>query len=245
MNISLFHRAALATLLTLVIVFSTLLAFEMRVKREHGEFMVLVNNEDFEVPQPFELDNKLKELDQSIEEMLQNENLHDNYKNIAVNKSREVDLEQTQTKITEQQSEEEYRKQLIKDAIGEDDFDKYITNKSEYVEQDIEVPANDSRKVVKKEVYTGPSNIVFYLDDREMLYLQVPVYLCQGEAKVTVKIVVLASGRVERTIIDTEATTTTDNCYIEAALGAAQNARFTKGKNAKQNGKIEFRFVAQ
>jgi len=245
MNISLFHRAALATLLTLFIVFSVLLIFEMRVKREHAEFMVLIDNEDIEEPKPFEREDKMKQLDQTIEEMLEAENLRDNHKNIAVNKSENPENEHTQTKIVEQQTEEEYQQQLIKNAIGEEEFDKYITNKPEYVEEEIVIPVDDTRKEVKKEVYTGPSNIVFYLDDRDMLYLKVPVYLCQGGAKVVVKIVVLASGSVERAQIDSETTTTADNCYLDAALRAAQNARFTKGKTARQNGKIEFRFVAQ
>lgn len=245
MGISLFHRAALATLLTLVIVFSVLLAFEMNVKREHAEFMVLVDEDDFAPPKPFEREEKMKELDESIEKMLENENLQENRKNIAVNKSKESTEKHTQTNISEKMSEEEYRQQLVKNALSNDEFDKYVINKPTYKEKDIDVPKDEERKEVKKEVYTGPSNIVFYLDNREMLYLHVPVYLCQGGANIIVKIVVLANGNVERAMVDEQLSSTTDECYIQAALNAAKNARFTNGKKTRQNGKIEFRFVAQ
>ncbi|MFO7864707.1 MAG: hypothetical protein R6U85_11940 [Salinivirgaceae bacterium] len=246
-HISLFHRAALATLLTLFVLFAVLLAFEMNAKRQHKEFFVLVDEENIEEPEPFEREKQMQEIDKSIEEMLEQEKYIDNRKNIAVNKANKPTEEQhTQTEMKKEVSEEEYRQQLIKNAIGDKEYEKFIENKPTYDEsEDIEVPVNDKPTEVKKEVYTGPSNIVFYLDGREIRYIDVPVYLCQGAAEIVVKIVVLANGAVLRTQLDEENSTSTDDCFINAALNAASSARFTSGNKQKQSGKIVFRFVAQ
>ncbi|PLX16331.1 MAG: hypothetical protein C0599_15505 [Salinivirgaceae bacterium] len=242
---SLFHRAALATLTTLIIVLSVLIAFEMNAKKNHKEFVVLVDEDDFEAPDPFEKEKKIEELDKSIEEMLKQEEYIDNRKNIAVNKAYDpTDDEHTQTKIKEDQTEEEYRQQLIKNAIGESDYDKYITNRDIYEEEEIVVPKETKPQDVKKEVYTGPSNIVFYLDDRELRYINIPVYLCQGSATITISIIVNASGNVTKAQVNESESNSNDRCFLEAAYNAASKARFSNGSKT-QNGKITFHFVAQ
>lgn len=246
-DITLFQKAALATLVTLIVVLSTLLAFEMNAKRKHQEFIVLVDEQDFEAPDPFKEEKRMEELDKSINEMLEQEMPLEQRKNIAVNKSEEPeDQDNTQTKLEQNQTEEAYRQQLIKNAIGQEEYEKYITNKPTYDEgPEITVPEKSKPQNVKKEVYTGPSNIVFYLDDRQIRYIDVPVYLCQGSADITVKIVVLPNGLVKRAQLDEQASTSTDECFTDAALQAAQNAIFTRGKKGEQSGKIKFHFVAQ
>jgi hypothetical protein len=242
---SLFHRAAIATLTTLIIVLSVLIAFEMSAKKEHKEFIVLVDEDDFEVPDPFEREKKMEELDKSIEEMLKQEEYIDNRKNIAVNKANEdTKDEHTQTEIKENQSDEEYRQQLIKNAIGESDYDKYITNKATFEEEEIVVPQETKPQDVKKEIYTGPSNIVFYLDNRELRYINIPVYLCQGSATITISIIVNAAGLVTKAQVNESESNSSDRCFLEAAYNAASKARFSRG-NKTQNGKITFHFVAQ
>lgn len=246
-DITLFQKAALATLITLIIVLSTLLAFEMNTKRKHQEFVVLVDEQDFEVPDPFEKEKRMNELDKSINEMLEQEMALEERKNIAVNKANKpTNEEHTQTRLEQNQTEEDYRQQLIQNAIGQEEYDKYIKNKPTYDEgPEITVPVKSKPQNVKKEVYTGPSNIIFYLDDRQIRYIDVPVYLCQGSADITVKIVVLPNGLVKRAQLDEQASTSTDECFTEAALKAAQNAIFTRGKSGEQSGKIKFHFVAQ
>jgi TonB family protein len=242
---SLFHRAALATLTTLIIVLSVLIAFEMNARKEHKEFIVLVDEDDFEAPDPFVEEKKMEELDKSIEEMLKQEEYIDNRRNIAVNKANDPsEDEYTQTKIQENQTEEEYRQQLIKNAIGESDYDKYITNRDTYEEEEIVVPKESKPQDVKKTVYTGPSNIIFYLDNRELRYINIPVYLCQGSATITINIIVNAGGSVTKAQINESESNSNDKCFLEAAYNAASKARFSTG-NKSQNGKITFHFVAQ
>lgn len=246
-DISLFQKSALATLATLIVILLVLLASEIHTKRKHREFIVLVDEQDFEEPEPFKREKKMKQLDESIEKMLQEEIPQDKRKNIAVNKANQQEKnEHTQTQIKEQQTEEEYRQELIKNAIGDQDYEKYIENKPEWEEQgDITVPENNTPQKVEKKVYTGPSNIIFYLDNREIKYIDVPVYLCQGSADITVKIVVAANGLVKRAQIDEQQSSSMNECYTEAALKAAQTAIFTGGGPESQTGKITFHFVAQ
>lgn len=242
---SLFHRAALATLITLIIVLSVLIAFEIHAHKDHKEFIVLVDEDDFEAPDPFEKEKKIQELNKSIEEMLKQEEYIDNRKNIAVNKAEDpTEDKYTQTKIQANQTEEEYRQQLIKNAIGESDYDKYIKNKAKYKENKIVVPKESKPQDVKKTVYTGPSNIIFYLDNRELRYLDIPVYLCQGSAKITINIIVNPSGAVTKAQVNETESNSNDQCFLEAAYNAASKARFSSG-NKSQNGKITFHFVAQ
>jgi TonB family protein len=242
---SLFHRAALATLTTLIIVLSVLIAFEMNAKKEHKEFVVLVDEDDFEAPDPFEREKKMEELDKSIEEMLKQEEYIDNRKNIAVNKANEPTKdEHTQTEIKDNQTEEEYRQQLIKNAIGESDYDKYITNRATFDEEEIVVPKETKPKDVKKKVYTGPSNIVFYLEGRELNYIRIPVYLCHGSATITINIIVNPGGTVTKAQINETESNSTNKCFLEAAYNATMKARFSPGTQA-QNGKITFHFIAQ
>lgn len=246
-DITLFQKAAMATLATLVIVLSVLLIFEMNTRKKHREFVVLVDETDFEAPDPFEDEKKMKALDKSIEQMMQQEQPQNQRKNIAVNKANEYEKQsKTQTQIEDNQTEEEYRQELIKNAIGEQDYDKYIENQPEYEDEgEITVPKKSKPVKVKKEVYTGPSNIVVYLDNREIQYIDVPVYLCQGSAQITVRIEVTANGLVRRAQIDEQESNSNDECFTNAALNAAKTARFTRGGPAKQQGKIKFHFVAQ
>lgn len=246
-DISLFQKAAMATLATLIVVLSVLLLFEINAKKRHQEFVVLVDEQDFEAPDPFEKEKRMEELDKSINEMLEQEMPVEQRKNIAVNRANEPeDKSHTQTRIEENQTEEDYRQELIKNAIGEKEYEKYITNKPTYDESaEITVPPKSKPQQVKKEVYTGPSNIVFYLDDRQIKYIDVPVYLCQGSADITVKIVVLPNGLVKQVQLDERESTSNDECFTEAALQAAKNAIFNRGGPGEQSGKIKFHFVAQ
>ncbi len=243
---SLFQKAAFATLTTMIIILTILILSEMGTKREHQEFVVLVNEDDFEAPDPFVEEKKMKELDENIQKMLEQELRQDNRKNIAVNKAEEPDNKNhTQTRIRQNQTEEDYQKELIKNAIGDKDYEKFIENKPTFEEEEITVPQDNKPQKVEKEVYTGPSNIVFYLDNRKIVHINVPVYLCHGSADITVKIVVNSAGYVERAQIDEQESTSDDKCFTEAALQAARSARFSSNGPPEQTGKILFHFVAQ
>ena len=102
-------------------------------------------------------------------------------------------------------------------------------------------------KIEESQVYKGPTNISFKLDNRKVAYLPVPVYKCKGGATVQVDIRVGQRGIVELTTINRSGTDTQDQCFLDAAKEAAQLTRFnfSTAEKALQQGYIVYHFVAQ
>lgn len=135
--------------------------------------------------------------------------------------------------------------QAVKDIIKEEKLNP----------DDKELPATESKPIdfykpnknEEEQVYKGPTNIYFKLDDRKVAYLPIPVYKCRGGATVQVDIRVGQRGKVELTTINKSGTDTQDPCFIDAAKDAAQRTRFNFSTTATalQQGYIIYHFVAQ
>ena len=65
---------------------------------------------------------------------------------------------------------------------------------------DIKMPVETTEGMnpdsIKNIIYTGESNIVYYLENRYHLSLPIPVYLTQGGGKIIIEIVVDRQGKV-------------------------------------------------
>lgn len=87
------------------------------------------------------------------------------------------------------------------------------------------------------------SNIQFSLKDRKMRNNPIPIYLCEVGGKIVVTIKVNHLGIVTSTVINTAASSTTNECLTDHALEYAAEARFTSdaGK-ASQIGSVTFYF---
>lgn len=135
--------------------------------------------------------------------------------------------------------------QDIKDIIKENDLNP----------DDRELPRTEpkpvdfykARKIEEEQVYKGPTNIYYKLDERKVVYLHIPVYKCQGGATVQVDIRVGQRGKVEWVTINDQGTDTKDPCFLQAAKNAAQRTRFNFSSTAPllQQGHIIYHFVAQ
>jgi hypothetical protein len=135
--------------------------------------------------------------------------------------------------------------QAVKEIIKENNLDP----------DDKELPKTESKpidfykasKIEEEQVYKGPTNIYFKLDNRKVSYLPIPVYKCKGGATVQVDIRVGQRGKVELTSINKSGTDTQDACFLDAAKDAAQRTRFnfSTSANALQQGFIIYHFVAQ
>jgi hypothetical protein len=135
--------------------------------------------------------------------------------------------------------------QAVKDIIKENDLDP----------NDKELPKTESRpidfykpaKIEEEQVYKGPTNIYYKLDNRKVAYLPIPVYKCKGGATVQVDIRVGQRGKVELTSINSAGTDTKEPCFLDAAKSAAQNTRFNFATTEKnfQLGYIIYHFVSQ
>ena len=95
------------------------------------------------------------------------------------------DEEYTQEVEEARRLSENVSRQLSKETVDLED-----------IEMPVETTEGMERDSIKNVIYTGESNIVYYLKDRYHLSLPIPVYLSQSGGKVIVDIVVNRQGKV-------------------------------------------------
>jgi hypothetical protein len=173
-------------------------------------------------------------------------------RNIAVNQTEDkvekYDDYKDFPKMSNRAAEREAQKrvgQAVKDIIKENNLDP----------DDRELPKTESKpidfykanKIEEEQVYKGPTNIYYKLDDRKVAYLPIPVYKCKGGATVQVDIRVGQRGKVELVTVNNSGTDTKDPCFLDAAKDAAKKTRFNFSTSATnlQQGYIIYHFVAQ
>lgn len=95
--------------------------------------------------------------------------------------------------------------------------------------------------------YKGPTRIYYDLAGRNHIYLPIPIYKCQGSGKIVLSIEVNQKGVVDKALIITNESTTTDPCLIETAVKTAYISRFNPDINSPkiQTGTLSYLFVAQ
>jgi len=103
---------------------------------------------------------------------------------------------------------------------------------------------NEREAVVK----SGNRNttISYQLVNRKDIDLPNPVYTCYGSGKVVINVEVNNLGKVVRNSYNKTASTTANECLIDAALEYSEQARFnTDASKARQLGTITFNFPGQ
>jgi hypothetical protein len=137
----------------------------------------------------------------------------------------------------------EMAQKLVSDVNNQLAKEKAELKKIEMPVQSTEGMDPDS---INNVIYTGESNIVYYLENRYHRRLSIPVYLAQGGGKVIVDIAVNRQGNV----ISAEPRKTPglrdDQLYIYAKEAASRTI-FNADSNAPepQRGTIHYTFVAQ
>lgn len=102
------------------------------------------------------------------------------------------------------------------------------------------------RDSIKNVIYSGKSNIHYYLENRFHVRLPIPVYLAKSGGEVKVDIQVDRSGRVIKAAIGSSKSSG-DPMLIEYAIQAAERTLFNSDNKAPniQKGTITYKFVAQ
>ena len=150
-----------------------------------------------------------------------------------------------------------------KDRFFDDDYQKEIeaaknlvSNVNKQLSQkvididDIKMPVESTDGMdpdsIKNVVYTGESNITYYLENRYHVSLPIPVYLAQGGGKVIVDIVVNRQGKVIEAEAEKNSAIRDKNIYTYAEV-AASNTIFNADPSApeEQKGTIHYIFVSQ
>ncbi len=107
---------------------------------------------------------------------------------------------------------------------------------------------SQSQKTGEAVVKSGNRNttISYQLVNRNDIDLPNPVYTCYGSGKVVINIEVDQLGKVVKNGYNKTASTTTNECLIDAALEYSEQARFsTDATKARQLGTITFNFPGQ
>ncbi|MEN6452748.1 MAG: energy transducer TonB [Prolixibacteraceae bacterium] len=144
---------------------------------------------------------------------------------------------------------EEYQKEIAQAQKLVSDVNKQLSKKMPDFKE-FEMPEETTEGVdpdsIKNTIYSGESNIHYYLQNRYHVRLPIPVYLAQGGGKVTVDIWVSPAGRVIRAELRST-TQSGDPMLPEYARQAAERTVFNADKSAPspQKGTITYTFVPQ
>ncbi len=235
----------LGTLIFHIILFSILLVVTLKTKRNFQEpeiYMEISKEIAMEIAQQKEQEIKEKLQEKSHK----NRQVEELLKSIAVNKDvkKTTDASKHVADMIKniKQNLKEYQSDDIgnnKNAIGEFKKDSIDIEKSRREQQKL-----DSLQNIE---YSGKSSVYYSLKGRKKRYLPIPVFQCENEGKVVVKIYVARNGRVLEAMIEKKQSGVVDECLFEAAIKAAQRTRFNRNEKApaKQIGTITYHFIRQ
>ena len=117
----------------------------------------------------------------------------------------------------------------------------------EMSQEELIMDGDEDKQQKEIEPYQGPTNIYYSLENRYHLRLPVPVYQCEGEGLIEVRIAVDQKGRVIHAEVKQTGTNYGEICLAEAAKKAALRTRFNANYKAssRQVGTITYHFIAQ
>jgi len=230
----------IGTLIFHILLVGSFMLAEMNLKGEVKEEPIILdftNLEEIEEPELQELPEKREEENTpSNQNELQQQTSRSNR---AVNDAPSKDPffdEDYQREIAEAQK-------LVSDVNKQ--LSKEVKNIEEFAmpEETTEGMDPDS---IKNTIYSGESNIHYFLENRYHLRLPIPVYLAQGGGLVVVDIVVNRQGKVIRADVR-NSETLKDPMLAVYARQAAQRTVFNADESAptQQRGTISYTFVAQ
>ena len=218
------------TLIFHILVFVVLIFSNFRIKREYKEAGIIIDI----IPEQVQQDEIKKELNEKkSDEIISNSyktnigsNLSATQKNDAFEEAFDNDIEQAQ--------------RLVKDV-------SHQLNRDIPTIDDLKMPeAKEASPDEKKDkVYTGESNIEYFLENRYHIKLPIPVYLAEGGGKVKVDIWVDRKGNVIKA--EPEIKPGLSAQILSYAKTAAIRTKFNEDENAKplQSGYITYNFIPQ
>jgi hypothetical protein len=231
----------MGTLIFHILLFSFFLLADVNMKGTVQEEELLIEFPDL-LPEP-EIEEEITEPQES--EPLTNDassqmtEIQNNRTNIASNR-----LAQTEEFFDEEYLREvEAAKQLVSDVNNQ-------LSKEKVNFEDIEMPVQTTEGMdpdsIENVVYTGESNIVYYLENRYHLSLPIPVYLTQGGGLIVVDIAVNRQGKVIEAEPRKNPSVRNEQIYLYAKAAASRTI-FNADTDAPnpQRGTIHYTFIAQ
>jgi signal recognition particle GTPase len=232
----------MGTLVFHILLFSVFLLSDVEMKGNVKEEAIVIEFPDLP-PEPEIIEEENTE---EQEDQIDNSNKQiNNRRNLASNRT----ATENTTKSADDFFDDEYLKEL--EAAQKLSSDVSNNLSKEIVDMsDIEMPVESTEGMnpdsIKNVIYTGESNIVYYLENRHHLRIANPVYLSHGGGTVVVDITVNRSGKVTEAIAQKNRKIRDKQILLyaqEAALRTYFNADNTAP--AAQKGTIHYTFVAQ
>jgi len=228
----------IGTLVFHIILFSVLLFAEVGKKGIVKEEPLLIEFPDI-LPKEKEPE-KREEQKESVASSAQN------LTNVASN---QMSAQKSNTKTNNDFFDEEYIKELNEAKKMVSDVNTQLSKKKVNLEE-IKMPVQTTEGMntdsIKNVIYTGESNIVYYLENRYHKSLPIPIYLTQGGGKVIVDIAVDRQGRVTQATPRTNHKIKDEQVFLYAQEAALRTI-FNADANApnSQKGSIHYNFIAQ
>lgn len=209
-----------------------------RIKTEKEEVILL----DMLIPPPVEKE-EIKEINKTQDQ--QNNNSAANRQNLNMGTNHGVNDALKRDKFFD----DSYKRDIEDAEKMVDKVNNQLSKKIPQTRQ-FEMPEvvteGQERDSIKNTIYSGKSNIHYYLENRFHVRLPIPVFLAKSGGLITVDIQVDRSGRVTRAEVRA-GTATNDPMLPVYATQAAERTIFNADPKApaSQKGTITYRFVAQ
>ncbi len=168
-----------------------------------------------------------------------------NRTNIASNKM----ATKNTTKSAKEFFDDDYLKEVEAAKRLSADVNKQLSKKIVDI-NDIKMPVETTEGMnpdsIKNVIYSGESNIVYYLENRYHRSLPIPIYLSQGGGTVIVDISVNQQGKVVRAVPRKNKNIADEQVFLYAKAAALRTVFNTDYKAPSlQRGSIHYSFVAQ
>jgi len=230
----------IGTLIFHILLFSAFLLSDIQKKGKIKEEAILIEFPD-ELLEP---ENNIIEKEESKEQSEINQSSV-NLSNVASN---QLSVERS-TKSVNEYVDNEYLKEVEAARKLVSDVNNQLSKETVDMD-DIKMPVQTTEGMdpdsIKNVIYTGESNIVYYLENRYHVSLPIPVYLSQSGGKVIVDIEVNRNGKVTKAIPRESADVSNDELYNYAKTAASRTI-FNSDPDApvSQKGSIHYNFIAQ
>ncbi len=229
----------MGTLLFHILLIAVFLLAEVDMKGNVKEEPLVI-----EFPDVLPEEEKIPEEIQQQELATKNETAN-NRTNTASNKL----AEQNTTTSKDKFFDDDYIKELNAAKNLVSDVNNQLAKEKIKIE-DIKMPVQTTEGMnpdsIKNIVYTGESNIVYYLENRYHVILPIPVYLAQGGGKIVIEIYVDRQGRVVEANLAPGQKIRDQQIFIYAQTAALRTLFNADPKApASQKGSIQYNFIAQ
>lgn len=226
-----------------MVVICICLACKIGVIQKEPESYIIID------PQDFDMEDKSQSSD-VVDEMMTDEQIAQYMERLGVtgsNYSGTRTYQSSGQSMSEADMKARYEEQFLREKYGDDYNDAQNRTYEDYIDQSrMERYQSDNKP--RNMVKSGPALVYAELDNkqREVSYLHVPVFTCEGSGVVVVRISVAASGKVSSAEVVSSNLTADVECLTNAARSAALKSAFSKiSGNKTEGGKITYTFVRQ